>query len=142
VIKVSLANVGDDRSARVTEIGQVTTGAYAYDEATFKELAANDTASNFYIPKSGMQFVVTGIVAKADKQVSGTVDATVVVYEASSEVSTTTDKVLFQMAMVEGDLLSLLPLNILVNAGKFVNAKTSDDDVHMTIMGYYIPELS
>ena len=28
-------------------------------------------------------------------------------------------------------------LNLLVNVGKFINAKTDDDDVHMNILGYY-----
>ena len=46
-----------------------------------------------------------------------------------------------KLAMVEGDLLVLTGLNLLVNGGKYVNGKTSDDDIHMTIMGYYIPEL-
>ena len=34
-----------------------------------------------------------------------------------------------------------LALNILVNEGRFIIAKTDDDDVFLTIMGYYIPAL-
>ena len=44
--------------------------------------------------------------------------------------------------MVRGEKSELFPLNILVAPGKYVNAKTTDDDIHMTIMGYYISELS
>ena len=29
-------------------------------------------------------------------------------------------------------------LSLLVNVGKFINAKTDDDDVHMNILGYYV----
>ena len=36
--------------------------------------------------------------------------------------------------------LAIVPLNILVNKGVWLNAKTGDDDVHMTIMGYYVNE--
>jgi hypothetical protein len=124
--------------ARVTRLGQLVTAPLAYDETVFKELAEPDTAYNFYEPKSGRQFVITGIRAKADRQVSNTDDADVVIYEASSNSTTTVDKVLHQEAMVRGESITLIPMNVLVTAGKFVNAKTTDDDVHMTIMGYYV----
>ena len=34
------------------------------------------------------------------------------------------------------------PLNILVAEGRFINGKTSDDDIHMTITGHFIPALT
>ena len=107
----------------------------------FNELAEDDTGYNFYIPKSNKQFIITGISAKADKQVSSTVDAIVVVYEAGDNSTTVVDKVLIQLAMIQGDSVNLLPLNIIVNEGKYVNAKTTDDDIHMSIFGYYIEEV-
>lgn len=133
---------GTGTLAGITSIGQQVVSPYAYDETVFKELAEVTTAYNFYKSKSGQQFVITGINAKADRQVSTTDDADVVIYEADSETSLTVDKVLFQEAMVRGEKASLFPLNILVNKGKFVNAKTTDDDIHMTITGYYVPEFA
>ncbi len=47
---------------------------------------------------------------------------------------------LHQEAMVRGEDMTL-PMNVLVTAGKFVNAKTTDDDVHMTIIGYFVRAL-
>lgn len=126
-------------TARVTELGQLVVAPLAYDETEFRELAANNTAYNFYVPRSGKQFVITGIRAKADRQVSPTSDADVVVYEASAPDTTTVSKVLYQEAMVQGESVTLVPTNILVNTGVWVNAKTTDDDIHMTIFGYYIP---
>lgn len=128
-------------SASVSKLGQFTTAPFAYDETVFNELATDNVAFNFYTPKAGKQFVVTGISAVADKQVSSTVSADVVVYEATSSSTTTVDKILFQTAMVQDQINILIPLNILVTAGKYINAKTTDDDIHMTIMGYYIPIL-
>lgn len=72
---------------------------------------------------------------------SSTVDATVVVYEAGDTTTATVDKVLIQFAVVQGDIINATSLNLLVGVGKFVNAKTDDDDIHMTIMGYYIDKL-
>lgn len=125
------------RVAEVTSLGQLVVAAAAYDESVFKELAENNIAYNFYPPKTGKQFVITLIRAKADRDVSPTVDAVVVIYEADSATTTTVDKVLHQEAMVKAEDVTL-PVNLLVSAGKFVNAKTTDDDIHMTIMGYYV----
>ena len=132
---------GSRSKVRVSSIGQLTVAPFAYDETKFVELAVDNTAYNFYAPKAGKQFVITGVNAKADRDVSTTVYAVVIVYEAASASTTTVDKSLFQDAMVRGEKVTMMPLNILVNAGKYVNAKTTDDDIHMTIMGYYIPEL-
>ncbi len=132
---------GTKNKAVVTNIGQLVTAPFSYDDTQFKELAEVDTAYNFYKPKAGQQAVLTGCIARADKQVSSTVDATVIVYEATSATTTNISKTLLQFAMVQGDIISLLPLNIIVNEGKFINAKTTDDDIHMNLFGYFIPKL-
>ncbi len=132
---------GCDTSVKVTNNGQLVVAPVEYDLVVFNELAAADTAYNFYTPKPGKQFVITGINAKADRQVSQNTDADVVIYEASSDSTTTVDKTLFQEAMIQGEKATLIPLNIVVNEGKYVNAKTTDDDIYMTIMGYYIDKI-
>lgn len=124
--------------AAVTQLGQLVVAPLAYDKTEFRELAVKDTAYNFYGPLPGKQFIITGIRAKADRQVSPTTDADVVIYEASAPDTATVDRILYQEAMVQGESFTL-PANILVNTGVWINAKTTDDDIHMTIFGYYIP---
>lgn len=138
---VHIKGRGGNWIAHVTPLGQLVTAPLAYDETVFKELAVANTAYNFYKSQSGRQFVITGIRAKADRDVSNTADADVVIYEAAAEDALTVDKVLHQEAMIRGESITLIPVNILVAAGKYVNAKTTDDDIHMTIFGYYIPVL-
>jgi len=130
---------GTKNKGCITPIGQLVVSPFSYDETTHIELATPDTAYNFYTPEPEQQFVITGFIAKADKQVSNTVDAQVVIYEGLYNDTIIVDKVLFETAMVSGDNIVATPLNILVSEGKYVNAKTSDDDIHLTIMGYYIP---
>ena len=103
----------------------------------FNNLDVNNTAYNFYTPAHDQNFVITILDMVADKSVSSTVSATIVVYEASSAESTTVDKVLYQTAMVEGQQKTI-NVNLLVNKGKFINAKTTDDNIHMNIFGYYL----
>ncbi|KKN35534.1 hypothetical protein LCGC14_0782680 [marine sediment metagenome] len=141
MLKVQIVGGGKGDVAKVTVGGELVIAPLGYDESKFVELAEDNTAYNFYAPKSGHQFIITGIRAKADRQVSPTVDAVVIVYEATSLDTTVVSKVLHQEAMVQGDNMSLLSMHAKVNPGVWVNAKTTDDDIHMTIWGYYIPEL-
>lgn len=128
----------NSRTVTVTEAGQLVVAPASYDDVVYKELAEPDTAYNLYTPENSCRFVLTGLIIKADKQVSSTTEATVEVYEASSIDSTTVDKELFKTVVLQYDLLTLIPLNILSSQGKWINAKTTDDDVHITVMGYYI----
>ncbi len=130
------------KNVEVTPSGELVVAPLSYNKTVFNELAEDDTAYNFYEPKTLQQFVITGFNMKADRDVSTTVDATVIIYEAESKNSTTVSKVLFQEAMVRGERTGQDNANILVNPGVWINAKTSDDDIHMTIMGYYINEIN
>ena len=125
----------------VTRSGELVVAPLAYSETHFDVLDTPNTAYSFFPPEKDKQFVITGFNMKADRDVSSTVDASVIIYEASSVDTTTEDKILFQEAMVKGERTGYTNTNLLVNAGKWVNAKTTDDDIHMTIMGYYIDKL-
>lgn len=125
------------RQAKVTSRGALVVAAQTFDESVFKELAAADTAYNFFVSQADAQFLITGIILKADRQVSANTDAEVVIYEADAPTTTTADKVIFQTALVSGEQVVATGLNLLVSRGKFVNAKTSDDDIHMTLIGHF-----
>ncbi len=73
---------------------------------------------------------------------STTVDALVVIYESDLDTSLTEDRVLHQEALVRGESATLFPLNILVNKGKYINGKTTDNNAYVTITGYYINEIT
>jgi len=127
------------QDAKVNGTGALVTAAFDYDETKFVELAEPDVAYNFYNPKAGRAFVITGMIATGDKQIAANADATVVIYEAITDVTTSVDKELLTFVITQSTVVPLVPLNIFVNEGKFINAKTDDDDVHLNIFGYYIP---
>ena len=132
---------GSKIRACVNHLGALIVAPSSYDESKFNELAEDDTAYNFFLPKAGEQFVITGFIATADQQVASNADANVVIYEATSPTSTTEVKNLIQFAITQKTSVTAFPLNILVNEGVYLNAKTDDDDIHMTITGYYIPKI-
>ena len=126
-------------TASITSRGALVVAPYAFDLTSFNELDLVNTAYNFYKPQVGKRFVVSGIIATGDKQIAAAADAVVEVYEAVSTTTTTVAKVILTFVLTQSTVVSFIPLNILVSEGKFINAKTDDDDVHMNIMGYYVP---
>ncbi len=129
---------GTSRKAKVTPSGELVTGPLSYSGTKFQAMNAADTAFHFYPPIPNSQFVITGLRIKATTGVSPNTDAVIIVYEANSATSTTADKILHQEGLLKGDAATLLPLALLVNQEKFLNAKTNDATVNITIMGYYI----
>ena len=140
-INVRVQNGDDGTVAKVTSRGQLVTSPLDFSTPIQKDLDLADTAYNFFVPKTNKQFVITGIFAKADQQVSNTVSATVVIYEATSASTTDVSKTIFQTVMLRNDLLVATGMNFLVSNGKWINAKTTDDDIHMTITGYYVDKI-
>lgn len=125
---------------KVTPQGEMAVSRYGYDETEFRLLDSPGVAYNFYGPRAGYGFVITVIRARANRQVSTTVDADVVVFEnATGPDQVAQEKVIHQEALVRGENFTLMGLNYRVTEGRWVNATTTDDDVTMTIMGYYIP---
>ena len=60
---------GTQVAAKVTTIGQLITAPYTYDEVSAATLDVDDTAVNFFGPKTGKQFVLTVILLTANKSV-------------------------------------------------------------------------
>lgn len=129
------------KEVQVTGSGELVTAQLHYEETVFKELAEDNIGYNFFEPLPGQQFVITGFIAVGDQQITGNANANVVIYEADSTSSITVDKILVQFVIKQDQDIPMAGLHVLVNEGKFINAKTDDDDVHMTLMGYYIDKL-
>ena len=139
---VILDGEGRGHTAKVNASGVLATGAAEYDQTKFLVLDLVATAYLFYPPMPAKQFVIRGIQYRADRDVATNADAELIVYEGTESDTTTVSRTLHQDALVRGENAQLFPLNILVNKGVWVLAKTSDDDIHMTIIGHYVDELT
>jgi len=139
-IKVGLEQNGI--TVQVTKSGELVVAPLAYDETVFKELGTDNAGVNFFIPRARKQFVITGFLAVGDQQIAPNSNANVIIYEASTVDTATVDKILVQFVIKQDQDIPMPGMHVLVNEGKFVNAKTDDDDVHMTLMGYFIDTIS
>jgi len=130
---------GSKVTATVTSIGQLVIAPYAYDEVVSGILDVDNTAVNFFGPKTGKQFVLTTILLNANKSVS--TDCIVDIYEATTDVTATITKSILSIEMLKNTSRDITGLNLLITEGRYINGKTDDDDVFVTLMGYYIPNV-
>jgi len=127
-------------AARVTQFGQLVTAPIAYSVPVTDTLVIVDTAYNYIEPEASHQIVITDIVLTADKSV-GTGGASVQVYCASAIDSTTVlnDGGVLDIEMLKNTSRDLIGLNFLVTEGFWVNAKTDDNNIQLTIGYYRVP---
>ena len=130
-------NHGHISKVNVTPLGQLVTAPFAYDEISSQVLSSTGTAYNFFKPKTRSKFVVSVILISADRSV--TTSTLVEVYEASAEDSTVIDKSILNVDLLKSSYRDIIGLNLLISEGKYLNVKTDDADVSLTIMGYYVP---
>ena len=137
MMKVELVG-GNGKAVKVNDGGELQVAQGEYDLAVFKELDLIDTGYTFYKPFGNYNFVITGFLIYGDKQVGSNTNATVVIYESSEENSLVEDRVLVQVEVGQNQSIPFPNIRLLVTHGKYLNAKTSDDDIHMTIFGHFI----
>lgn len=128
------------RNGRVIEAsdnGELATAPIQYSTGEFNNMDLVDTAYNFHQPTAGKRFVITGIIVATNRNV-GVNGATIEFYEASAIDTTTVDKTILQLDMAKNDILPILGANVILTEGVFLNGKTDDDDVLVTISGYEV----
>lgn len=121
----------------VTKAGQLITAPIHYSDSKFVSLAVDDQGYTFFEPKAGCKFVITDIIAIADRNV--TTDCVINIYEADDLDSATIGKSIFQLDMLKNATVIMNGLNIITSDyGKFINGKTDDNNGLVTISGYHI----
>ncbi len=102
------------------------------------ELAVDDVPVNIVPAVGNSIFCMTGIVLTGDKNISTTVDATVSIYTSDTNVSAVALTTLLAVPVQRSGQLALTNILIEAEEGKYINGVTSDDNVFVTILGFYI----
>ena len=125
-------------AARVTEFGQLVVSPIAYSTPVTGTLAVDDVAVNFVEPQGNHQIVITDVILSSDKNV-GVDGAAVLVYCATAIDETTVADGILEVNMLKNTARDLIGLNLIVGEGKWVNAKTDDNNIEVTIGYYRVP---
>lgn len=138
MIKVNLSDGhGSGNLVKVSPQGEILTRQLKFSEGQFQSMDTVDTAFNFFKPRAGERFVITSILINTNKDI-GVNGATVDIYEASSDSSTSIDKQLLRIIPLKNETIVATGAFVAVNEGKFLNGKTDDATVNVTLGGYYI----
>lgn len=134
-------NIQDDGGniAKVSRFGQLITSPIDYSDSITQELTTINTAFNLIEPKAGSSIVITDILVSSAKTVSNTDPADIEIYEAGQIDTIVVDNSIVRPQLLRASNLPLTGLNLLVPEGKFVNAKTDDATVLVTLMFYRVP---
>ena len=123
---------------RATHVGQLVTAPFDYDLVVSKNMAVINTAYNFYDPKPSYKFVITGILMGGDRNI-GNLGSLTVVYQATSPTTLTESRTIMSVDIAKNGTRDILPMNVLIDEGAYINAKCDDNNVYVSITGYYIP---
>jgi len=126
-------------TAKVTKFGQLVVSTLQFSTPINKNLNVIDTAFNFVQPEQDHSIVITDIIVSADNSVSNTAPAEIEIYQATEPDTTTILEGIISPRLTRADNLSLNGLNLIIPEGRFVNAKTNDNNVLVTIMFYIVP---
>jgi hypothetical protein len=103
-------------------------------------LGTDDTAVNIVPAKAGHVFCQTALLLTANQNVSNTTNATVTVYTADAENTAKASALttLFEISIGRNDIRDITGILVEAEEGKWINGETTDDDVIVTILGYYL----
>ncbi len=128
-----------NNSAKVTKFGQLVVSPIDYSVPSAREMITINTAFNFVTPTQDQQIVITDIVVSADRNVSANTPADVEIYEADSVDSLVPSDSIIRTQLLRATNIALTGLNLIVGEGKWLNAKTDDAGILLTIMFYKVP---
>lgn len=103
-------------------------------------LGTDDTVVNVVPAKADYVFCLTALLFTGNKNINTNVDATVQVYIGASETTTAAnaDRALITVPVAQSSSRDITGILLETTEGKWINAVTSDDDVFVTALGYYI----
>lgn len=137
-VRVEGKEGGHRHEVGVTHAGELVTAPFAFSIPVHGLLDTDNVAVNFIEPRAGFHPVITGYSLETTRDV-GPDGAKVVVYEAASNDTLTVARIILSFDMPKQSERAAQGANMDLNAGVWVNAKTDDDDVNVTLIYYYHP---
>ena len=128
--------VGGNAEVQVTAHGELVVAPLSPNVSKHHTMALVDTAYNFAVPKIGQIMRLQNILIYANKGV-GTNDATIEVYTTNAIDSLEVIETVLTIELPKYASRDLIGLNLELPEGVFLNAKTDDNTIYATMMGYY-----
>ena len=101
-------------------------------------LGVDDTPVTIVEGKGGQSFCITGIILTGNKNIATGTDATVDIFEATADDLTTSLSSILTIPVARSAQTVITGILMRIPTGRFVIGKTSDDDVFVTVLGFYV----
>jgi hypothetical protein len=137
-LEVVIIDPASGRTAEVSATGSLNIAPADASKTYNALLDVDDTPVEIVAGKADNTFYITGIVLTGNKNISTGTDAVVDIYEALAGDLTTATTTLMTMPVARSAQTVITNTLISVSPGHFIMGKTSDDDVFVTIFGFYV----
>lgn len=127
--------------AKVRQGGALITGPIKPSLPFNATLGLNDVPVNIVPAKVGHVFHITDILLDGNKNIDATTAATVSIYTAVNDTTSTAITTLLTGLVPKNTSKTLTGIFLEAEKGRRINAVTSDDDVVVNILGYYLEVL-
>lgn len=136
-IDAILTDLSNGNRVKISPNGELITSSLSPNISIHHTMDTADTSYNFAPPQTGFKMRLQNILMYADKNV-GVNDASIVIFTANSPIATTGTTIL-ELELPKFASRDILGLNLELPEGVYLNAKTNEANVFLTMMGYYAP---
>ena len=128
------------RSATVLSNGSLAVAPVQSSTTYNAELITDDVVVNVVPARANHIFCLTGIFLTGNEKVETTVPATVTIFTGDSETTIAADAIttLLTIPVFKESTRDINPILVEAEEGKWINGVTTDDDISITIFGYYL----
>lgn len=138
-MEFNLIDSNNSTSATITRYGQQVVSPISYDDINLVEVAVINTAYNVILPKNGSSIIITGVLITTLKDV-GVNGTKIELYVSGSAISSVSLKGIITVDMLKQSSRDILPLNLRIRPGYWVNTKADDNTVILSVLYYYQAE--
>jgi hypothetical protein len=139
-VEVHIVDPGTGKAVKRVEGGAIAVAPVRTSLPFNATLGTDDAVVNVVPAKADHVFYITGIFLTGNKNIDATTAATVTVYTGDSETTAVANALttLLTLPVARNSTRDINPILLETENSKWVNAVTTDDDVFVTIMGYYL----
>jgi len=139
-LPINIVDSATGYTATIDVGGGISVNPPQFSESYNATLDVDDTPVEIVPPLGDNIFCITGIILVGNKNISTTVDAVVDIYEALATDTSTAVNTILSIPVARSGQLVLPNMYLCSGEGVHIMGKTSDDDVFVTILGYYVKQ--
>lgn len=138
MLRTEIVDPATGETAIVGLGGALATGPARPSKSFNATLDIDDTPVEIVPASGGKTFCVTAVVLTGNKNIDPNVDAVVDIYTSTASASTIPVTTILTIPVSRSAQTVLSGIILETEPGHFVNGVTSDDDVLITMLGFYI----